>query len=178
MGSDPARGVSPQIMNRRSIRKYEDKLIPNKKIENILRAAMQAPSARNRQPWEFIVITDKKVLAEIPNYHPYSSMVPSAGAAILVCGNMKLQSHRGYIVQDCSAAVQNILLESVNQELGAVWLGIYPREKRMQGMRELFELPAHIIPIALISIGFPAEQPGLNDRFDNGKISFNKWGNR
>lgn len=163
-------------MKRRSIRKYKDEPVPDNKIETLLRAAMQAPSARNKQPWEFIVVKKKEILKKIPDFHPYSSMVPSAGVAILVCGNMKHQSHRGYIIQDCSVAVQNMLLEAVNQELGAVWLGIYPREKRMTAMAKLFNLPAHITPVALISIGVPAEQPGDEDRFDSGKIHYNEWG--
>ncbi len=164
-----------EIRKRRSVRKYEDKPVSDEKIEQLLRAAMQAPSARNLQPWEFIVLKDKKTLAIIPEFHPYSAMVPSAGAAILVCGNMKRQSHIGYIVQDCSAAVQNILLEVVNQELGAVWLGIYPREERMQGMKKLFNLPDYIMPVALISIGVPAEHPEFEDRHDGTRIHNEQW---
>ena len=164
-----------EIQIRRSVRKYGDTHIPDDKLESLLRAAMQAPSARNCQPWEFVVITQRALLNEIPEFHPYSKMVANAGAAILVCGNTKLQSEPGYIVQDCSAAVQNLLLEAVHQNLGAVWLGVYPREERMKGMIELFDLPDHIIPVALISIGVPAEVPEPEDRFRKEKIHFDCW---
>ncbi len=164
-----------EIRIRRSVREYRDEPIPSDKIESLLRAAMQAPSARNCQPWEFVVITQQQLLNKIPEFHPYSKMVPNAGAAILVCGNAKLQSEPGYIVQDCSAAVQNLLLEAVHQNLGAVWLGVYPREERTKGMIELFDLPDHIIPVALISIGVPAEDPEPEDRFRKEKIHFDCW---
>ena len=163
------------IRKRRSIRKYRHGEIPEETIEALLRSAMQAPSARNLQPWEFIVVRDRDTLGKIPDYHPYSSMVPGAGAAILVCGNTERQKDPGYIAQDCSAAVQNLLLEAVEQGLGAVWLGVFPRKERIDGMTELFGLPRHIIPVALISVGHPAEEPEYQDRFDAGKVHMEKW---
>lgn len=163
------------IRKRRSIRKYQDRPVSDGVIETLLRAAMQAPSARNLQPWEFVVVKDRDILARVPEYHPYSSMVPGAGAAVLVCGNTELQPDPGYIAQDCSAAVQNLLLESVNQGLGAVWLGVFPRKERIDGMMQLFALPPHVIPVALVSLGYPAEDPGFQDRFDAGKIHREKW---
>ncbi len=164
-----------EIRIRRSIRKYTDKPITDEKLENLLKAAMQAPSARNLQPWEFVVVRDKDILEKIPDFHPYSSMVPSAGAAILVCGNTDRQEMPGYIAQDCSASVQNLLLEAVNQGLGAVWLGVYPRTERIEGMAKLFRLPEHIIPVALISIGYPAENPAPEDRYDPEKVHYDTW---
>lgn len=164
-----------EIRLRRSIRKYENRPIPDDILESLLRAAMQAPSARNLQPWEFVVTRERDILRRIPDYHPYSSMVPGAGAAILVCGNTELQDEPGYIAQDCSAAVQNLLLEVVNQGLGAVWLGVFPRKERMEGMTELFSLPGHIIPVALVSVGYPAENPGTEDRFVPQKVHYDRW---
>jgi nitroreductase len=163
------------IRKRRSIRKYQDRPIQDDIIETLLRAAMQAPSARNLQPWEFIVIRDRETLGRIPDYHPYSSMVPEAGAAVLVCGNTVRQVDPGYIAQDCSAAVENLLLEAVNQGLGAVWLGVFPRKERIDGMVELFDLPPHIIPVALVSLGYPAEDPGFQDRYDPEKVHRERW---
>ena len=163
------------IRRRRSIRKYEDKPVPDELIDELLRSAMQAPSARNLQPWEFIVVKDRTILERIPEYHPYSSMVPHSGVAILVCGNTDLQQDPAYVAQDCSAAVQNLLLEAVNQGLGAVWLGVFPRKERMEGMSVLFRLPGNIIPVALISVGYPAESPGLQDRFNSAKVHYDSW---
>ncbi len=164
-----------EIMQRRSIRKYENRPIPDDTLETLLRAAMQAPSARNLQPWEFVVVRNRNILERIPDYHPYSSMVPGAGAAILVCGNTELQNDPGYIAQDCSAAVQNLLLEAVHQGLGAVWLGVFPRKERMEGMTDLFRLPGNIIPVALVSVGYPAENPGIEERFAPEKVHYDSW---
>ncbi len=163
------------IRNRRSIRKYQDKPVPAEKLEILIRAAMQAPSARNTQPWEFVVTQDKDIMNRIPEFHPYAGMIPSAGAVILVCGNRELQDEIGYILEDCSAAIQNILIEAVNQDLGAVWLGVYPREDRVQGMISLFNLPGHIVPVALVSLGFPAESKEFDDRFTENKIHRDCW---
>jgi nitroreductase len=163
------------VSKRRSIRKYRDGEIPDDLIEVLLRSAMQAPSARNLQPWEFVVVRKRETLESIPEYHPYSSMVPHAGAAILVCGDTRRQEDPGYIAQDCSAAVENLLLEAVNQGLGAVWLGVFPRKERIDGMVSLFDLPPHVIPVALISLGWPAEDPGFQDRFDPDKVHMERW---
>jgi nitroreductase len=102
-------------------------------------------------------------------------MVPDAGAAVLVCGDTQRQNDPGYIAQDCSAAIQNMLLEAVNQGLGAVWLGVFPRKERIDGMTELFGLPANIIPMALVSIGYPAENPPFQDRFREERIHRETW---
>lgn len=158
------------VRKRRSIRKYTGEPVTRDQIETLLRSAMQAPSARNLQPWEFTVITCRDTLAGIPRVHPYASMVPSAGAAVLVAGNSAVQPEPGYLAQDCSAAVMNILLEAANIGLGAVWLGVYPREERIQGIRELLSLPADILPIALVSIGVPGEEKTFQDRYDPSRI--------
>lgn len=163
------------IRKRRSIRKYTGKPVSGEALEELLRAAMQAPSARNLQPWEFVVSRSGPVLESIPGVHPYAGMVPGAGAIILVCGNREIQPEPGYLAEDCSAAVQNILLEAVDQGLGAVWLGVYPREERMAGLSELFRLPAHILPVALVSIGVPGEEKGFEDRYDPGKVHTDRW---
>ncbi len=163
------------ILKRRSVREYTDAPVPEDFIEELLRAGMQAPSARNLQPWQFVVVTDRSMLERIPDHHPYASMVPGAAAAVLVCGDTTLQENPGYLAQDCSAVTQNILLEAAAQGLGAVWLGVYPRPRRILGMRKLFGLPGHILPISLISIGYPASEPAKVDRFDPGRIHRNTW---
>ena len=163
------------IRNRRSIRKYLDKPVQEEKLEILLRSAMQAPSAMNTQPWEFVVSQKREVMEQIPEIHPYAQMVADAGAVIIVCGNKNLQSEIGYIVEDCSAAVQNILIEAVNQNLGAVWLGVYPRAERMKEIASLFNLPEHIVPIAIVSIGIPGETKEFEDRFIKSKIHRDCW---
>ena len=121
-------------------------------IQKLLRAAMSAPSAGNEQPWQFVVITERALLDEIPALHPYSSMLKEAQLAILVCGDENLESHKGFWAQDCSAATENLLIAAHSLGLGAVWLGIYPRKERVNGLRGLLGIPKHVIPFALISL--------------------------
>jgi nitroreductase len=163
------------IFNRRSIRKYKSQAVEPEKIEQLLKAAMYAPSARNTQSWQFMVITERAILDEIRKVHPYAGMLKEATLAILVCGDKTLETNEGYLNTNCSAATQNILLAAYDLGLGSVWLGVYPREERMKGLSSLFQLPGHIIPISLIAIGYPAEAKEDPDRFLPERIHYNKW---
>ncbi|MBS7627126.1 nitroreductase family protein [Candidatus Bathyarchaeota archaeon] len=163
------------IISRRSIRKYTDQPIPDDKVEMLLKAAMSAPSAGNQQPWHFIVINERKILDEIPKFHSYAQMLHEAPLAILVCGDLKLEKHKGFWTQDCSAATENILIAANANGLGAVWLGIYPREERIRGLKNLLGLPEHIIPFSLIPIGYPAEHKPPAERYDESRIHYNHW---
>jgi nitroreductase len=163
------------IRARRSIRRFTSEPLSDDAIKALLEAAMSAPSAGNQQPWEFVVVTDRKILDQIPDVHPYAQMCKQAPAAILVCGNLERDTHRGFWVQDCSAATQNILIAATEQGLGAVWCGVYPREDRVSGLRKLFELPDHIMPLALIPIGHSAEKRPPSDRFDLARIHRDRW---
>jgi nitroreductase len=163
------------IFNRRSIRKYTDKVVSEDLIEKILRAGMAAPSAGNEQPWHFIVIDDKDVLNEIPKFHPYSQMLKQASHAIVVCGDRSLQKYEGYWVQDCSAAMQNMLLMAQDLGLGAVWLGVYPVQERVSGLKKLLSLPEGVTPLSIMSLGYPAEAKEPEDRFNSSRIHKNGW---
>ena len=163
------------IHTRRSIRKYTGQGVAEETITILLRAAMAAPSAGNEQPWHFVVITDRTILDAIPGFHPYAAMLKHASVAILVCGHLALEKYQGYWVQDCSAATQNILLAATAKGLGAVWTAVYPLEDRVAGMRKLLNLPDHVIPLSLVPIGFPAEQPGRADRFDAERVHKDRW---
>lgn len=165
------------ILSRRSIRKYTDEAVPEEMVTKLLRAAMSAPSASNQQPWYFIAITERVKLEKITEFHPYSSMLHQAPLAILVCGDLKSETHIGldYWVQDCSAATENMLLAAHSAGLGAVWLGIHPRKDRVDKIKELFGLPENIIPLSLVSIGFPGEQKPPSERFDSSRIHYNNW---
>ncbi len=164
-----------EILTRRSIRKYTDQALPDDAIEQILRAAMAAPSAGNEQPWHFVVITDKELLEKIPEVHEYSAMVPSAQAAILVCGEPALARHEEMWVQDCAAATENILLAINSLSLGGVWLGVYPREHRMRGLAELVDLPEGIVPFSLVPVGYPAETKPPGNRHQEERVHRNHW---
>lgn len=163
------------ILSRRSIRKYTSQPVSEATVEELLQAAMAAPSAGNQQPWHYVVIRDQQILAQIPRVHPYSSMVPSAQLAILVCGDLQREKHAGYWVQDCSAATQNLLLAAHAKGLGAVWLGVYPREDRVAGLRKMLELPQHAMPLALIAIGYPAEVKPPAERYDPSRVHQDGW---
>ncbi len=165
------------IHTRRSIRKYTSKVIPDSAIEEILRAAMYAPSAVNRQPWHFIVVTDRDLLNRIMEIHPNASFLETASHAILVCGDEQLQHDEGYYVVDCGAATQNMLLAAHMLGIGSCWIGIHPREKRKQLFSELFGLPDHVHPYALVSLGYAAEEKTKPERFSPEKIHYNSWGN-
>jgi nitroreductase len=163
------------ILTRRSIRKYTAEPVSDAVAKDLLEAAMAAPSAGNQQPWHFVIIRDSQILVQIPSVHPYSSMVPQASLAILVCGDQRLEKHSGYWVQDCAAATQNLLLAAHARGLGAVWLGVYPREDRVAGLRKLLGLPESVTPLALISVGYPAERKPKADRYNPARVHTDGW---
>lgn len=163
------------ILSRRSIRRYTADPVPEKVIYELLEAAMSAPSASNRQTWHFVVITDRRILAKVPEFRPYSTMLRDAPLAIAVCGDLQLDEGKGFWVQDCSAATQNVLIAAQAKGLGAVWLGVYPVEERVMGMKKLLALPQHVIPLSLISIGYPAEKKPRSNRYNSSRIHHNQW---
>ncbi len=163
------------IHTRRSVREYQDRLVPETVLNQLLDAAMAAPSARNQQPWEFIVITDREILDQISNINPNAQMAAQAPLAILVCGNLNIEIAPGYWVLDCAAAAQNLLLCAHALGLGAVWTGTYPDEDRMDGYTALLDLPEHIIPHTLVVAGYPASLPEPQERFNPGRIHHNGW---
>ncbi len=163
------------IFKRRSIRKYRDGEIDQKKIEQIIRAGMNAPSAGNEQPWHFIVVRDRGILDGIINVHPYSSMLKEADVAIVLCGDITLDHYDGFWVQDCAAAAENMLLEITDMGLGSVWLGVYPIKERVDGLRTIFSLPENIYPFAVFPVGYPGEDKNSNNRFDPSRIHFDAW---
>jgi nitroreductase len=165
-----------EIFERRSIRKYSELAIPDDYIDKLFRAAMAAPSAGNQQPWEFILIRDKKIMADITKFHPYSQMLIEAQLAIVVCADLdREKKHYGYWVQDCAAATENILIEAQHLGLGSVWLGVYPDEGRIKGLKELLSIPKKVTPLSIVSLGYPAEKKEPSDRYDKLRIHINKW---
>jgi nitroreductase len=160
------------ILSRRSIRRYTDVPVQPEIVNRLLMAAMASPSASNSQPWQFIIITDRKILDEIPQFHPNAYMLPGAPLSILVCAE---PDKSDYWQQECGAATQNILLAVHALGLGAVWLGIYPREERVAGMRKICQLPNNIVPMALIALGYPVEPKSPSERYNDEKVHHNVW---
>lgn len=163
------------ILTRRSVRKYNKKPLSDQVVRELLEAAMSAPSAGNEQPWHFVIIDDPQVLNEVHSFHNHAKMLKDASIAILVCGDLNFDKHNGMWIQDCSAATENILIAVRAKELGAVWLGIFPREERIVGMRELLNIPDHVIPFSLISIGYPAEKQEKANRYNTSRIHHSRW---
>lgn len=165
------------IFTRRSIRKYESRPVEEDKIDKLLRAAMQAPSAVNQQPWEFIVVRKKEILDKLSNMSPYSKMVADAPLAIVLLGNYDRMKAKEYWQQDMGAAAQNILLQSAELDLGAVWLGVTPQKDREDYIKDLFQLPSNLIPFCVVAIGYPAEgqENKFIDCYDQSRIHYDKY---
>jgi nitroreductase len=163
------------ILTRRSIRAYTDQPVSDEMIEKLLLAAMSAPSAGNGQPWQFVVITERAVLDSLADLLPFGKMLHQAPLAIAVCGDGKGSARESYWVQDCSAATENLLLAAHALGLGAVWLGVYPREDRMAGVRNIVGIPNQVAPLCVLSIGHPAEPSGPVDRYRAERVHRNRW---
>jgi len=166
------------ILTRRSVRQYTGAKISEDTIKLLLEATMSAPSAGNQQPWQIIVIDDRQVLNAITEVHPYASMLKQAALGIVICGDLQRETFKGYWVQDCSAATENLLIAARALGLGAVWLGVYPLKDRIKGIGKLLHLPDTVIPLAVVSIGYPAVEQGAVNRFDSRRIHRNRWGSR
>ena len=168
------------IQTRRSTRSYADlqKPIAREDIDVLLAAAMAAPSAGNQQPWHFVVVTDREKLDSVTGFHPYCSMIREANAAILVCGDPAGKKWPAFWSQDCSAAVQNMLLAATALGLGSVWTGVYPDEARMEGCRRFFAIPETVFPFALVPLGWPKGPFSHIDRFNRDCIYDNTWKSR
>jgi nitroreductase len=167
--------VFDAIFNRRSIRKYTSDVVTDELLEKIIEGGMYAPSAVNTKPWHFIIFREKETIHSINEVHPNSQMLKEASTGILICYDTKLQHDEGYGPIDCSAATQNMLLAAHALNLGACWVGIYPRKNRIETLHKLFDLPEHVIPFAVISVGFPGEVRRKPDRFLKDRIYKERW---
>ena len=161
-----------ELFDRRSIRRYEDRPVEPEKLTELLRAAMNAPTARNTQGWRFLVLQDRSTLREMTTLSPYTGMMASAGAAILVLADREANPLEGYLLQDCAAAIENILSEAVHQGLGACWCGIAPRTERIDAFRDYFHLPNRMLPVGIVALGYPAESRPREDQFDPEKVRY------
>ncbi|HOO55586.1 MAG TPA: nitroreductase family protein [bacterium] len=163
------------IFTRRTIRRYKPDPVSEDDIQDLIRAAMCAPSTGRQEPWQFVIIDDRELLKEIQEGFPYGNMIEKVPVAILVCCDQSLEIHKWHGIMDCSAAVENILIAANYKKLGSAWLGVYPDDKMMELFRNLVGLPEHVIPFALVAIGHPAEEKLPKEKFDSSKIKRNKW---
>lgn len=174
---NPGDIVIENIMTRTSIRQFTSQPVSKDTLDIIVKAGMAAPSAMNKQPWAFVVVTEKEMLDSLNAKHPYANL-KTATAAIIVCGNMDKTiegAGKEYWVQDCSAATENILLAAHGLGLGAVWCGVYPVEERISDVSGVLGLPENIIPLNIVTMGYPAENPQPKDKFNANNIHYQRW---
>jgi len=165
------------MLGRRSIRAYCPGEVSEQEVQQLLEAAMSAPSAVARDPWRFVVIRNRQMLARIASELPNGQMLATAAVGIAVCGDLEVAHDRqlSYLLQDCSAAIENLLLCAHILGLGACWLGVHPREQRIKSLTEILSLPASVIPVACISIGRPGEKKEPRTRFNADYVHFDRW---
>jgi nitroreductase len=164
------------IMTRRSTRQFTDEPVTAEQIEILMRAAMAAPSAGNQQPWRFVIARDAEMRGRLALATQYSSPVGRAPVGIVVLADTRENKHAGYWVQDCSAAVENILLAAHALGLGGVWIGVHPHEEREAHVREIVEAPAGFAALCMIAIGHPTSPGPEIDRYDPEHVRNERWG--
>lgn len=160
------------IFRRRSIRKYTDEPVSEADVEALLQAGMAAPSASNRKPWHFVVVTDRPTLEKLADAHPFGKMLRHAGLAIAVCGDPQISD---MWVLDCAAATENILIGAAALELGGVWLGCHGRPERVEAVRAVLDIPERFSLLSLLSIGHPAEEKGARTQYDPERVHRGAW---
>ena len=166
------------ILTRVSVRQFTGDSISEAQLDTLLRAAMAAPSAINKQPWAFIVITDRDKIAQLGEALPYSRCSNHPAVAIIPCGDLTKAipgEMAGFWINDVSAATENLLLAAHAMGLGAVWTGLHPDMNRAKIVQDMLGLPEHIIPLCIVPVGVPAEQPDIKDKFNPENIHFNGW---
>lgn len=167
--------VLSAISTRRSIREYTEQTITYEQINTILNAGFCAPSAKNKRPWNFIVIKNKDKLMELSKTNNNGKMIQNANCCIIVCGDKILQGTKELLIADCSASTQNMLLASHGMGIGAVWCGIIQNSEWRKQIVAQFKLPESIIPISVISLGYPKEIKTSENRFDLSKVHNEIW---
>ena len=169
--------LSNLILGRRSIRVYSPGTVSEPAVTKLLEAAMAAPSAMTKDPWRFVLVRDRQMLAKLATLHPGAAMLSAAAMAVVVCGDLDVAFERqiSYLLQDCSAAIENLLLAAYAQGLGACWVGIHPGESLIKQVRGWLSLPAAVVPVAAVSLGQPGEQLPPRTRYNAGYIHREKW---
>lgn len=172
--------VQEIIKARRNIRKFTPKIVSWEKVAEVLDAARYAPSSGNLQNWKFIVVQDegKKQALAAASHDQYD--ITAAGVLIVVCGeSVKAERYYGtrgarlFTIQNCAAAIQNMLLTAQEMGLGTAWIGAFDEE----AVREAVSIPEEVRPQAIIALGHPAEQPEVPPKYPlHSLVYFNKWG--
>lgn len=164
------------IFRRRSIRDFKSEPLKNEEIEILLKAAFSAPTAVNTQPWEFIVITEEEILSKLRSKLIYANY--NAPTAIVVCGNMKLalkSQDKDLWIEDCSAAIENILLAATDRGIASLWIGIFPIDSRMNSVRKILDIPDYVVPLAMVYLGYPNQESEGRCRYNEKRVYWQKY---
>lgn len=163
------------ILSRVSIRDFSDKPIENEKLRTILHAGLCAPTAKNKRPFHFVVVKDSEILLELSKTNPNAGMLSKSQDCIIVCGDNNIEGNKEFLIADCSAATENMLLAIHSLGLGGVWCGVIWKKDWSDLIKKLLNLPFKVEPISVIALGYPNEKKELLNRYDNSKIHFDKW---
>lgn len=163
------------LFTRRSIRKYTTEDVNPEHVGILLKSAMLAPSARNERPWHFVVARDPKIREGLSKTSPYMGMAVQAPVVIVVCADLNEARGEEFWIQDCSAAIENLMLAARGLDLGSVWCGIYPVKERVDHARAQVGLPENIVPLGLVCVGHPDQKFFEADRFQEDRIHNDKW---
>jgi nitroreductase len=165
------------IYSRRSIRVYSPGDVTDDSVTRLLKAAMAAPSAMTKDPWRFIIVRHPATLSALAEALPGGKMLATATLSVVVCGDLDAAFERqlSFLLQDCSASIENLLLAAHALGLGACWVGVHPSEAAVRRLKGLFGLPSAVIPVAVVSLGLPGEVPGARTRFNPENIHFERW---
>jgi len=166
------------IHSRKSVRHYIDRKATREDLLTLVKAGMAAPTAVDRRPWAFVIVTDKAKLEELEAGLPHTKMLTKAGAGIIVCGVLEKAlpgAGKEFWVQDCSAATENILLAAESMGLGAVWTAAYPSQERIDSIRKVLGIPENIVPLNVIPVGYPVGDENPKDKFDLKNVHWEKW---
>jgi len=161
------------MYSRRTIREYTEEPVSDEQAEAILMAAMAAPSARNLQPWHFVVVRKRKLLDKLAKVHKYAYMLEKAPLAFVVCGDQEVSEQ--HWVEDTCAATQNLLLAATAVGLGGVWISVYPKKKHQKYVRELLDIPEHVGVLCLVAMGHPAEKKEARTQYDPKCVHQDQW---
>lgn len=165
------------LLGRRSIRLFTPGDVDDATVRELLEAAMSAPSAVAKDPWRFVIVRDRATMRRLAGVLPNGQMIGTAAVGIAVCGDLAV-AHDGqlsYLLQDCAAAIQNLLLAGHALGLGCCWLGVHPREERIRAVREILRIPESVIPVACIAVGWPGESKEPRTRFRECYVHREHW---
>lgn len=168
--------VLEAIHTRRSIREFKPgREISDEQLQTVLAAAMAAPSGGNSQPWHFVVVRGAATRERLSTVHPYVPMAATAPVVIVVCAEPALEVYPGFWPQDCSAAIQNLLLAARSLGLGTVWTGLYPNKQHCATVAAILNLPVGVIPMAIVPMGYPAQEFKRQERYKPERVHLESW---